>query len=162
MGRMRSGAWIVGSVLLLTGCFDCHVDGTPIQIRPTVGEDDGPVVSEDRTFYMSSRWGGKLLHFPGGRRYVFYHGLKAAPEVISSYLAFHQNTFQSDGSASESAGNQALIECVTDKYIVLSNDTCAEFWVRITAQLGPASGEVPADWSTGADCQARWEDLPQE
>ncbi len=152
---MRSGAWIVGSALLLMGCFDCHVDGTPIQIR------DG-LVSEDKTFYMSSRWGGELLHFPGGRRYIFYHGLKSAPEVISSYLAFRENTFQSNRSASESAGNQALIECVTDKYIVLANDTCAEFWVRIVAQLGPASGEVPPDWSTGAECQARWADLPDE
>ena len=61
-----------------------------------------------------------------------------------------------------SAGNQALIECVTDKYIVISNDTCAEFWVRLIAELGPASGEVPPDWSTGADCQDRWEDLPDE
>ena len=159
---MRSGAWVVGSVLFLTGCFDCHVDGTPIQIRPVPGDQDGPLVSEDRTFYMSSRWGGKLLHFPGGRRYVFYHGLKAAPESIGTYLAFSANTFQENGSASESAGNQALIECVTDKYIVVTNDTCAGFWVRLVASLGPASGEVPADWSTGADCQSRWKDLPDE
>jgi hypothetical protein len=152
---MRSVAWVIASALLLTSCFNCHVDATPIQIR------DG-LTSDDETFYMSSRWGGKLLHFPGGRRYVFYHGLKAAPEVIDSFLAFHANTFQDNGSASESAGNQALIECVTDKYIVLANDTCAEFWVRITAQLGPASGDVPPDWSTGADCQNRWKDLPDE
>ena len=40
--------------------------------------------------------------------------------------------------AAESAGNQTVLEAVTDEFIQIHNDTCAEFYLRVTATAAPA------------------------
>jgi len=116
---------------------------------PCSTSEDDPVryskgsVSSDGTTYVTSAWEGPYLHFPGGRRYQLEHQLGKTPALVQTYLAFSENPLPS-GNASESAGNQAVIERVDDEIVQVRNDTCAEFYLRVVAMTGPG-GAVPAD-----------------
>jgi hypothetical protein len=91
--------------------------------------------------YSSSPWQSGYLPFPGGKRYAFEHRLGAVPAEVNVYFAF-------DASPSEEspcAGNTCVF-AVDGAFIHLRNDTCAEFWVRVTA-----SGRLGAPADAGAE-----------
>ena len=102
-------------------------------------------VDPSETVYESSPWNGPYLHFPAGRRFSLEHHLKKTPSLVNTYLAFDERPLPG-GNTSESAGNQAVIERVDDQVIVVRNDTCAEFWLRVVAIASPGG---PSD--AGAD-----------
>ena len=143
MPRRRTLSAVVlalASALLLTPTASC---GPPCETA-----NDDPVrvtegtVDASGTVYESSTWAGPYLHFPGGRRYQLEHHLGRAPTMVTTYLSFDQEPMPG-GNASESAGNQAVIERVDDEIIQVRNDTCAEFWLRVTAIAAPqAAGDA--------------------
>ncbi len=99
----------------------------------------GGEVVGTKTTYESSNWEGPYLHFPGGKRYRIHHGLGTTPVAVLTYLAFDEHPLPG-GNVSESAGNQSVIERVDDEVIVVRNDTCAEFWLRVVALTRGAGG----------------------
>lgn len=89
--------------------------------------------STDRTFYKTSDFSGPFLAFPPGRTYQFIHGLDKAPDVVNVYVSFDEEAVP-ETSVSQSPGNQALIEVVDEEMVQIRNDTCADFYVMLTAQ----------------------------
>jgi hypothetical protein len=78
--------------------------------------------------YESSSWKAGLLPFSGGKQYQLVHHLGFTPAQVEIFLAF-----SSDGErAAPCAGNSCVIRCVDDEMIWVENDTCADFWVRVT------------------------------
>lgn len=115
------------------GLFTCDrsAEGNPV-LRYTEGTVVGGV-------YMSSPWGGELLYFPGGTHYALEHKLGAAPRWVTSYLAFDRDGTKASGLA-QSAGNQVVILDVDATSVTLVNDSCADYWLLVTA----GSGDEPA------------------
>jgi hypothetical protein len=79
--------------------------------------------------YESSSWKWGLLPFPGGKQYQLEHHLGFTPLSVEIYIGFGP-----DGErVAPCAGNSCLIRCVNDEFIWIKNDTCTDFWVRVTA-----------------------------
>jgi hypothetical protein len=122
--------WLV-ALLCASASVGCSppcqtADTDPVRVSEGNVDDSG-------TFYESAPWGGPYLYFPGGRRYQLEHHLKRTPTLVNTYLSFDQ----SGGSSAESAGSQTVIDSVDDEIIQIRNDTCAEFWLRVTAIAPP-------------------------
>jgi hypothetical protein len=115
--------------------------------------EDG-VTDTEAQFYETSAWDGAYLDFPGGRKYRLVHGLVSRPREINVYLAFEENPIPSSNTA-PAAGNQALIENVTDEFIEVRNDTCSGAYLRVTASQPiipePAPPENTPDAGSGDD-----------
>ena len=86
------------------------------------------------------------LHFPQGRIYQFYHGLKTAPHTVDIFVSFREQLTPGGDTTSKtnpnnvapSAGNQAVIEVWNDEMIQIRNDTCENnFYVRLVAVADP-------------------------
>ena len=128
-------AFFAAAMLLgaTSGCgANCEVSGSD-----PVSYQEGTVDST-ATVYETSPWYGRWLYFPAGRRYRLYHHLGKAPCCYDTYLAFHEYQTGDNFQAAESAGNQTVLEAVTDEFIQIHNDTCAEFYLRVTATAAPA------------------------
>ncbi len=93
----------------------------------------GGNVDASGTVYETGAWDEPWLHFPPGRRFALEHGLGRKPYVINTYLSFSEDPLSTKNNASESAGNQAVIEAVTDLTVQVRNDSCADFYLRVTA-----------------------------
>jgi hypothetical protein len=105
---------------------------------------------------MSSPWNGPLLHFPGGKRYELVHRLGCVPREISVWESFDSQGV-GVGSVAPSAGNMSLVQAVNDQTIRIKNDTCAEFYVLVTASCGSAQDAGTAEdggSEAGADSAA--------
>ena len=123
-------AGVLLQALWTTGCGTTCDREDAEQIR-----FEGGSVNASATVYETSGWQGPLLHFPTGRRFVLVHKLRARPELVETYVAFEERP----ENLSESAGNQAVIETVDEDVVVVRNDTCAEFFLRVVAT---ATGET--------------------
>jgi hypothetical protein len=108
-------------------CESADADKT---VEYTEGQRDA-----NKTVYQTSSWEGPYLHFPSGRRFRIEHGLGKTPFAYKTYLAFAERPIPG-GNVAESAGNQAVVEKVDDQVIVVRNDTCAEFWLRVVVWAG--------------------------
>ena len=113
---------------------DRTAEGNPV-IRYTEGEAKDGV-------YMSSPWEGELLYFPGGTHYSLDHKLGATPQWITSYLAFERYPANHGGLA-QAAGNQVVILDVDDTTVTLANDSCADYWLLVTAGTGAEPAPAP-------------------
>lgn len=116
---------------LTSGCLDnkCdQIDEEPV--RYTDGH-----TNPGRTFYQTSAPGEPLVRFPAARTLRLEHGLRDAPVDVSVFLSF-----DSTGDQSLAAGDQALLS-FTPEYIGVRNNTCADFFVRVTAWA--LSPEIP-------------------
>ena len=91
--------------------------------------------------YQSSTWNLGLLHYPGGKQYLFEHHLGFTPASVEVYLGFGEDADR----VSPCSGNACLVRSVNDRTFVLKNDTCAEFWVRVTASGFGGSSDGGAD-----------------
>ncbi|MCC6904167.1 MAG: hypothetical protein IT377_34685 [Polyangiaceae bacterium] len=94
---------------------------------------EGGALTADGATYSTSPWDGPYLHFPAGRRFQIEHQLGVTPPVVLTYVAFDEHPF-AGSNASESAGNQTVIERVDDEIVQVRNDTCSEFWLRVVAK----------------------------
>ncbi len=122
----------LGVAPLSTGCLssDCDRDGG----RPQ--RYSGGNTNAGGSFYESSRIEGPLLYFPSGRTYRLEHGLSEVPVEYSVVVSFTEHPLEGGGVA-ESAGNQAVVEDINEDYIQVRNDTCADFFMRLTARTAP-------------------------
>jgi hypothetical protein len=104
--------------------------------NPTIRYTEGEVVDG---VYMSSPWEGELLYFPGGMHLALEHKLGKEPRWITSYLAFDRDGTKASGLA-PAAGNQVLIVDADATTVTVANDSCADYWLLVTA----GSGAEPA------------------
>lgn len=128
----------LGLALLTSACIDAAACDTSDDGNPPVVYKGG-TTTEDGLYY-SSAWNGGWLHFPGGKRYDLVHDLGFQPQEVGIFLSFSENGVGNDGqgsSAAPSAGNSSPVQLVNDEIIRIKNDTCSEFWVRVTASGRP-------------------------
>ena len=154
MSRIR--IWtLLGVAALSDGVLGCDLscdkeDGDAV---PYIYGDTSP----DGTEYQTTDWNEKWVDFPAGHRVLIEHGLRAEPKGVFTWLAFDEEPLNREqGNTSESAGNQTIIERVTDREIVVHNDTCQDFYLRLVANLSPGwlsdegTGGAPSDGDGGA------------
>jgi NAD(P) transhydrogenase subunit alpha len=115
---------LAGGLMLVTGC------GCGKENDRTVVYTDGLVVG---TEYQSSPVEGPWLHFPGGRRYQLFHRLGVEPTRYEAYLGFEEHD---PSEFTIGTGNSARFREVNDEYLVVENDTCAGFYLRVVASCG--------------------------
>jgi hypothetical protein len=115
--------------------------------RYTAGTATGDV-------YESSSWKAGFLPLPGGKQYQLVHHLGFTPAQVEIFLAFDSG----GDRVAPCAGNSCIIRCVDDEMIWIENDTCAEFWVRVTtsgksfeSRGGACTGRGPVDAGTPID-----------
>ena len=117
---------------LCGGCTNALVCDRSAEGNPSILYTQGEAVDG---VYMSSPWEGELLHFPAGTHYALEHKLGVAPRWITSYLSFDRGG-TSESSLAQSAGNQVVIVDVNDTTITVANDSCADYWLLVTAGAG--------------------------
>lgn len=141
----RTAAMIFGAgAVIAAGALGCDrggpltcdrtEEGNPV-IRYTEGEAADGV-------YMSSPWEGELLYFPGGMHYALEHKLGKKPRWVTSYLSFDRDGTKAS-SLAQSAGNQVVILDVDEATVTLANDSCADYWLLVTAGAGDAAAPSP-------------------
>ena len=110
-----------------TSCSD-EETGDPEDIR--TGTTDST-----RSVYESTSFRGAYLEFRPNKRYRFFHGLRGTPAVVQAWVGFTEVPLGSTGrgNISEAAGNMAILESVTDEHVVIRNDTCETFYLRLVA-----------------------------
>jgi hypothetical protein len=155
MRRQLQTLSLLGCLLGITGCLGPTCDrDTGVVARYSEG-----VTNEARTFYTTGALDEPFLHFPAGRSYRLEHDLGQLPDVKMAELAFAACPFSKQlGNAGErprcatidededttgiadAAGNEVVYEKVTSTYIEVRNDTCAEFFVRVSAWVFEAEG----------------------
>jgi hypothetical protein len=131
---------------LCMGCSTSTCDRSPEQVVFCGGTVRG-------NFYESSAWDQGYLYFPPARTIHFLHKLQALPAGIEINLAFDDHGFR----LAPTAGNQAIIEAVTVETIDVKNDTCSDFYIRLSAErpVGDGTdGAAGAAGSSGADDNA--------
>jgi hypothetical protein len=120
--------------LLATVCACSSLDNCPESqhaIEITSGKTD-----VDQLRYESAPW-DQLDAFPAKTALWFKHDLGVTPFEPKVYLSFKAvgTNGKGGGSIAESAGNQALFDCIDAHYIVLRNDTCErDFHVKVVSQ----------------------------
>jgi len=82
---------------------------------------------------------GPFIPFEGAAEYHIQHGLGFKPYQVDITLSFSQypEIFGNGGSA-PSAGNESLILSTDDQEVVIKNDTCADYWMRVEIRANPA------------------------
>jgi hypothetical protein len=130
-----------------TACgSDCETADPEREVRFTGGSRDTA-----RGYYETSGWAGPFLHFPPGRRLVIEHGL-GRPPLVQTYLSFSERGLADGNNASESAGNQLVIEAVDDQIVKVRNDSCAEFYLLLIATVAGSdagASDASADVAAG-------------
>lgn len=118
----------LASLALTSACLDnkCdQIDKEPVRYT------DGHTNAE-RTFYQSSTPDEPLLRFPAARKFRMEHGLRETPVEVNVYLSFGAT----EKKQSLAAGDEALL-VLTDEYVEVENNTCADFFLRLTAWTEP-------------------------
>jgi len=82
-----------------------------------------------------------MLHYFGGEAYEIEHGLGRMPANVIPYLSFAQSPYdlpKSSGIAHTTigAGNIVLYERWDDRVVVVRNDTCSDFYLRVVIDAG--------------------------
>ncbi len=129
--------------------------GCPGITPPNSGE---LVVNADEVVWESAPAGGNWLDFPGSRSYVFVfpdtlrrdlqNGWTMGYPIVSVSTQADNST---DGGATSSmaAGELAEISHISDSFVVVTNSSCAEYYVRVEVHAyrgdaGPVPGEAGA------------------
>jgi hypothetical protein len=124
---------LVATAALVLACACSSLDNCPEAqhaIEITTGK-----TSVDELRYESAPWDA-LDAFPAKTALWFKHDLGVTPFDPKVYLSFKAvgTNGKEGGSVAESAGNQALFDCIDARYIVVRNDTCErDFHIKVVS-----------------------------
>ncbi len=146
----RAPLWaLLGLALVADGLPACNTscDKESEAARPYSG---GQLVGSVCNEYETNGFDQPYIPFPAGRRWQIQHQLGTLPTEIKSYVSFVERPLPAgkNGNTAESAGNQVIIEAVTDESVQVRNDTCEEFYLRLVVRSGNAA--CSADGAGGA------------
>jgi hypothetical protein len=128
---MKSGGALLAAALVALSQLSCETscdigDGEPVRFA------GGEVIDN---FYQTSDFDGPLVYFPPDRRLDIVHGLGTRDLDVAIYVSFEERgSGAGHVQAAPAAGNQAVIEHVDEERVRVHNDTCAEFYLRLTAR----------------------------
>jgi hypothetical protein len=98
---------------------------------------DGGV--SDHCAYASAVPGGELLLFNGGFQFALDHRLGCRPANVEAFLSFDTTLLMDGGQLTQSAGNQVAITGWDATSIQVQNDSCADYYLYVTAVADPAT-----------------------
>lgn len=130
-----SALWLFASAVVV-GLFSCEsecnrgADGDAVQYRQGTTAD---------SFYETSPFSGPLLDFPTGAKWEIFHDLGAIPWGLDAFVAFSEcpttepcgNMEGDDTGLTLAAGNAVTFHSVTAESVIVRNDTCADFFLRV-------------------------------
>ena len=128
-----------------TACQDTRCDGSEATYGLTPGE--GSLVDDET--WQSTPLSGPWLEFGPERVWTFDLRGVAGPREILEVLAYVSEAEEPNGgdaaprgraSFAVAGGNLAVMRLVEPGVFTVRNATCARYFVRVTARLGPASG----------------------
>jgi hypothetical protein len=144
------GAWAAGAC----SASDCRVGSDANPIVPFRGgvqyAADGAPPGEGRPahYYETSGADGEHLDFSGGARFCIYHGLGRRPFRVEPWVSFSRYGI-SQGNEAKAAGNMLEILHVDACVIIVRNDSCGDYYLRMTASdpvtLDPAEPLATCD-----------------
>ncbi|MCU0682514.1 MAG: hypothetical protein MUF34_09700 [Polyangiaceae bacterium] len=106
-------------------------------------------------YYETSTPAGEHLDFNGGARYCIYHGLGYRPFRVEPWVSF-SSTGTTNGNEAKPAGNMLEVLHVDACVIIVRNDSCGEYYLRVAASDPILSelGAAPAacDGAAGDPC----------
>lgn len=97
-------------------------------------------------YYETSAPDEGMLAFRGGRAYEIEHRLGKMPRAALPYLSFVAHPkLDPDGPSMDNvalaAGNQALIQGWDERVVIVRNDTCADYFLRVVVLADGVGGE---------------------
>ena len=149
-------ATVMASVTIAAGCYGHICDGDTVIYGRNANE--GHLI--DPNTWESSAIDGDWLAFPKQRVYVVeLHDLgDRLPEVIIPYVSAQANPIHDEGGNFVlAAGNLTEISDTEKGKVVLKNDTCADYYLRVVIQAAPrpTTPAVPtATPDAGSDAEA--------
>jgi hypothetical protein len=152
------GLWaaISAAALVAPGCYGRNCEAGV----ETFGLDAGEGVMVDENTWMSGPFNEPWLWFPRQRTYVFEVPAFAGrvPYDVDPYVSATLDPMNTaGGNGVKGAGNIALLQSVLPNRVAVRNDTCSDYYLRITAQLPP----LPPALDGGApDVTVRDADVP--
>jgi hypothetical protein len=133
------GAVAVVAPLGSAGCFTNACDGD-FQVFSA-----GQRVDDDT--WQTSAIGGAWLPFPARRAYwLDTSALGRFPREVLVWVSTMERPNEGAGSFTQASGNLALVAGVTDRGLLVTNDTCAEMFVRVVVKASP----LPVDAGSAA------------
>lgn len=135
------GAVAVVAPLGSAGCFTNACDGDFQVFSAGQLADEGT--------WQTSPIAGSWLRFPARRAYwLDTTPLGRFPREVLVWVSTMERPNEGAGSFTQASGNLALVSGVTDRGLLLTNDSCAELFVRVVVKASP----LPADaGASGAD-----------
>lgn len=110
--------------------------------------------------YETSPPEGPLLPFEGAAYYHVHHGLGVVPYQISIGLSFNERPLDGlNGGEAPSAGNQTVILSADCDEVLIKNDTCSDFFMRVVVRANPAER---ADVGNDAACTSAFDAAPTD
>jgi hypothetical protein len=155
---LRCGAPLLTSMLIAAATAGCETFGphpcdptpaaNPVQTYKGGAAQDGVYTSSTTETGGSTTCPGtgtvELLAFPAGAHYLMEHHLPGPPTLVLPSLSFSECATPGSGAATTlGGGNEAEILGITCTTIEISNDTCSDFWLLLTAEGAPATCDCP-------------------
>jgi hypothetical protein len=144
------GAWAAGAC----SASDCRVgpDSNPVvAFRGGVTyAADGAPAGEGRPamYYETSTPDGEHIDFNGGSRFCIYHNLGRRPFHVEPWVSF-KPTGVNGGNEAKPAGNMLEVLHVDECVIIVRNDSCGDYYLRVLASdpvtLDPAAAPAACD-----------------
>ncbi|HEU4533241.1 MAG TPA: hypothetical protein VFS00_03955, partial [Polyangiaceae bacterium] len=117
--------------------------------------DEAPGGARPPVLYETSAPDGEHLEFNGGARYCLFHGLGRRPFRVEPWVSFSR-TGTSSGNEAKPAGNMLEVLHVDDCVIIVRNDSCGEYFLRVSASdpvsLDPAAPPAVCDGVASDPC----------
>ncbi len=132
--RFCTALFALPALSALAGCSE--LDNCPDALDDDITIDRPEGAHLDELVYESSAGWEDFDPYPAKTSLRFKHGLGVVPYAWESFVSFTKQATNGNGggSATEAAGNEAVLECVDSYEIVITNDTCEEsFYVKLVA-----------------------------
>ncbi|MCC6648768.1 MAG: hypothetical protein IT374_24785 [Polyangiaceae bacterium] len=138
-----SAATAATSLFGAAACNEMGCDTSPDSNPPADFRGGEVVTTSGGPVYRTSTAEGEHLNFAAGAQFRVHHQLGGVPQTVQLWVSFsaHGTT---DGNEAQPAGNMAEVLCVNEDFILLRNDSCGEYWLRVVAS------DPVAPMSTGA------------
>jgi hypothetical protein len=100
----------------------------------------------DDVTWETSPISGAWLPFPARRTYwLDTTALGRFPREVLVWVSTMERPNEGLGNFTLASGNLALVAGVTDRGLLVTNDTCAEMYVRVVVKASPPSPDSGAD-----------------
>lgn len=136
MTRVLARALALAVVLaapMVAGCQDAGCDTAPDSNPPSDFKAGTTHTTPDGKVFESSAPNGQHIHFTAGTQVRVYHGLGGRPVSVGLWVSFSE-TGTASGNEAVPAGNMAEVLCVNAEYVLVRNNSCGDYWLRVVAR----------------------------